>query len=212
MVDIRIDSHKVKLQVKTFKKGLMTIPLKKAEWGEDSYQLVHSGVFSFAQTNELRYADIEKENELILTVNDKNKNTRIFYFFVDGVTSTFKKDPETGKTLFDEITINAFSYPSILTRNTIEGTFEFSKGFGEIVQKVSKKYGIKTLNVKLIKKKGRIYFKKMSILEGFRRMASIENWCFYFRDKNIVFGPCKPPEDSGVTITDKDMIGGTFTK
>ena len=59
---------------------------------------------------------------------------------------------------------------------------------------------------------GLIGFKRMTLLEAFRRMASIEGWCFYFRDKNIIFEPCTPPKDSGVVLTDKEILSGTYTK
>lgn len=204
--------HKATLQVKTATKGSVTIPVKTATWGEDWYTLIHEGTFSFDATSEIGYIDIDKGNELVLTVTDQNDLTRIFYFFVDRVTSKFEKDPNTGKILVDEIIINAISYPSILTRNTIEGSFTFSNGYGEVVRKIAENYGFDITSVKLIKKEGTIYFKKLPILEAFRRMAALENWCFYFRDKKIIFEPCKPPEDSGVVLTDDQINKVTATK
>lgn len=206
------DSSKTILEVKTRQKGIMTVPLKKGNWKEDAYKQVHNGTFSFDETDKLGYTDIEKGDELVLTVTDRNGHTRIFSFFVDVVTVNFEKDPKTGKTIFSEITINAISYSSILSRNIIEGTFEFEMGYGEIAKQFGEKYGFNTSGVKLIEKKGMIFFKQMPVLEAIRRMALIENWCFYFMDKIMIFEPCHPPLDSGVVFTEDQITKGTFTK
>lgn len=52
----------------------------------------------------------------------------------------------------------------------------------------------------------------MTILEAFRRMAYLQDWCLYFRDNIIFFEPCKPAQDSGIVITDDQMLSGGFTK
>jgi len=205
-------SHKATLEVKTRKKGLITVPLKKGKWGENAYQRVYHGVLTFDETAEIGYADIEKGDELALTVIDENNHTRVFYFFVDIVTLNFERDPKTGKTIFSEITIDGISYPSILSRNVIEGTFEFENGFGDLVKRFGEKYGFSIQRVKLMKKKGVIFFKQMPILEAIRRMAVIENWCFYFIDKEIIFEPCQPPKDSGIVITGDEINKGTYSK
>ncbi|MDE1812602.1 MAG: hypothetical protein KGH85_07035 [Thaumarchaeota archaeon] len=212
MVDMMPDSHTAVLKVKTQKKGTITLPLKKGQWGEDPYKRVHDGVFSFNETDKLGFEDIEKGDELSLTVTDKDGHTRIFYYFVEKVTLDFEKDPTTGKTIFSEITINGISHASILSRNIIEGTFEFEGGYGDIAKQFGEKYGFDTSGVKLIKKKGMIFFKQMPILEAIRRMALIENWCFYFRDKMMIFEPCHPPLDSGVVLTEDQIIKGIYTK
>jgi len=185
--------------------------LKNGKWTEGVYQLINDADFVFDESENVKFRDIERGNELLLKVTDKNKNKRTFYFLVESVTTHFEHGKTENKSK-NEVIIKATSYPSILTKNTIEGKHKFSQGYGQIVKKFARKYGFKTNDVKLLNKKGEIYFKRMSILEGIRRMASLEGWCFYFRDKNIIFQPCTPPRESGVVITDKEMISGTFTK
>lgn len=185
--------------------------LTDGKWGEGVYQLVDVADFKFQESEKVGFKDIERGNELMIKVIDKNKNKRTFYYWVESVTTHFDHS-KTGKDAKDEVVIQATSYPSILTKKTIEGKYKFSQGYGQIVKKFARKYGFKTDDVKLLKKKGEIFFKRMTILEAIRRMASLEGWCFNFRDKNIIFQPCTPPRESGVVITDKEMISGTFTK
>src|SRR5712692_10192318 len=84
------------LQIRHPQRGVLTIPLKNARWHEDGYQLVHTGTFSFDQTNELGYSDIENGQELTLIVIDAKNNKREFHFFVDTITLSFEQDPTTG--------------------------------------------------------------------------------------------------------------------
>jgi len=191
-------------------KKLVTV-LKDAKWGEGVYQLVDVADFVFDESEKVKYKDIERGNELHLKVIDKNKVKKTFYYWIESVTINF----EHGKTENEsknEVVIKATSYPSILTKHTIEGKHKFSQGYGQIVKQFARKYGFQTNDVKLLKKSGEIFFRKMPILEAMRRMASLEGWCFKFRDKNLIFGPCTPPKESGVVITEKEMISGSFTK
>ena len=113
--------------------------------------------------------------------------------------------------IFNEITLNGISYTSILSRNIIEGSFEFGNGYGEIVKQFGEKYGFGTSHVKLVEKTGMIFFKQMPLLEAIRRMELIANWHFFFRDKEMIFEPCQPPQDSGVTIIEDQVTKGTYT-
>lgn len=184
--------------------------LKKAKWGEDVYQLIHVGDFIFDETNDVKFRDIERGNQLIVKVTDANNHKRTFYNWIESVTARF--DRGTDGTPTNEISLKTTSYPSMLTRNFIEGSYSFSKGYGQLVKKFTKNFDFNTNRVKLIQRKGVINFTKMPILEAIRRMASIEDWCFYFRDKEIIFEPCTPPKDSGVVLTDKEILSGTYTK
>ena len=190
----------------------ITISLKDGKWGESSYQLIDVGKFVFDETESSSFSSIEKGDEIILKATDKAKNSKTFYYWIEKVELHFENDPKTGNEIKNEVIITATSFPSILTRNFIEGTYKFSKGYGEVVKKIVKNHGVNTKNVKLAPKSGFIFFKRMTILEAIRRMASTEGWCFYFRGKEIYFEKCKPPHDSGVIITADEMIRGTITK
>lgn len=199
---------KSKLIIFSSKKGKIVTELKEGNWGESVHQIINVGTFSFEESENVHYADIEKGDELVLEVIDDKKNKRKFFYWIESVSMHFDREKESP----NEVIIQANSFPSILTKNTIEGIQKFSKGYGEIVKKFAKQHRMNTTRVKLINKKGMIFFKRMTLLEAFRRMASIEGWCFYFRDKNIIFEPCTPPKDSGVVLTDKEILSGTYTK
>ena len=205
-------SPKPQLIIRTLKAGILKTELEKGRWRESTDKLIDIGIFSFIETDNVKFKDIEKDDELILKVVDRKGNKREFYYWVESVTTHFERDEKTGNDKINEIILQASSYPSILTKNTIEGTYEFKQGYGEIVKKNAKKFGFKVNNIKMTDKKGFISFKRMTLLESFRRMSYIEGWCLNFRDKCIIFGPCTPPKDSGVVITSKEMLKGTFTK
>ena len=207
-----IKSHIAELIIKTSKAGALKTELSKGSWGESIEYLIDYGKFSFKETDKIEFTNIEKNDELILKVIDSNGNKRKFYYWVESVRIDFEQDEKTGKIKTNEITLQASSYPSILTKNTVEGTYKFNQGYGEIVKKFARRFGFKVNSIKMIDKKGYIDFKRMTLLESFRRMAYIEGWCLNFRDKSIIFEPCTPPKDSGVVITDKEMLRGTFTK
>lgn len=202
---------KAHLIIKTSKSKILKAKLKKGSWGGDVEKLVDVATFSFEETDEVKFKDIERGDEIILQV-DKNGSERDFYYWVESVVTHFERDEKTGKNITNEVILKSSSYPSILTKNTIEGVHTFKQGYGEIVKKYAEKFGFDVSSIKMINKKGCIYFTHMPLLESFRRMARIEGWCFNFRDKRIVFGPCTPPENSGVVITDEEMLEGTFTK
>ena len=205
-------SPKPQLIIKTSKAGILKTELEKGEWGESTDKLIDIGIFSFIETDDVKFKYVEKDDELTLKVVDGKGNKREFYYWVESVTAHFERDEKTGNAKTNEIILRASSYPSILTKNVIEGTYEFKQGYGEIVKKNTEKFGFKVKDIKMIDKKGFISFKRMSLLESFLRMAYIEGWCLNFSDKYIIFGPCTPPKDSGVVLTNKEMLKGVFTK
>ena len=202
---------KAQLIIKTSKSKILKTKLKKGHWEGSVEKLVDIATFSFEENDEVKFKDIERGDEVILQV-DANGSKRNFYYWIDSVVTHFVRDEKTGKIITNDVTLESSSYPRILTKNTIVGVHTFKQGYGEIVKKYAEKFGFDVSGIKMIDKKGFIYFTHMPLLESFRRMAYIEGWCFNFRDKRIVFGPCTPPEDSGIVITDEEMLEGTFTK
>ena len=205
-------TYKAHLIIKTSKSKILKTELKRGHWAEDVEKLIDVGTFSFEETTNVKFRDIERGNELILKMVDKNGNKHDYYYWVESVGTHYKRDEKTGKIITNEIILKCSSYPSILTKNSIEGMHMFKQGYGELVKTYAKKFGFDVSGIKMINKNGFIYFTRMSLLESFRRMAYIERWCFNFRDKRIVFGPCTSPEDSGVVLTSNEILEGTFTK
>ena len=140
-------SPKTQLIIKTSKAGILKTELKKGRWEESTDKLIDIGSFSFIETDNVKFKDIEKDDELILKVVDRKGNKREFYYWVESVTIHFERDEKTGEDKTNEIILKASSYPSILTKNTIEGTYKFKQGYGEIVKKNVKKFGFKVNDI-----------------------------------------------------------------
>jgi hypothetical protein len=164
---------------------------------------------SFPATREAKPGD---EISLFTTNLDTGVILNPFIGFIDRITDDFEKNPDTMEMIREEVIIQARSFPSVLTKHAIEGTFRFTKGYGEIVARIARKYGFDTKGVKYRQRKGTIHFNKMSTLEAFRRMAYLDHWRVYIQGKKIFFEPWKQPEDSGITLTDDNLIKGSYTR
>ena len=126
------DKSKTEVIIKNSKNKKMKVKLKDGKWGESVYQLVNIATFTFDETDDARFIDIERGDEVLVKSRDAKGNKRDFYYWVESVTTHFEKDKETGKDKENEIILKCSSFPSILTRHTIEGNFKFTKGYGEI--------------------------------------------------------------------------------
>jgi len=202
------------ITIKSSKGGEIKPVYLRMKWHESVEELIQVGAFVFEDKDAKIFKSVEQYDEILVTVTNLESNKVIAKLdgFVEKMTTNFEKDKKTMEIIKSEVTIEARSFPSILTRNKIKGLYKFTNGYGEIVKKIAAKYGLDTKNVKLTKKSGKIYFKEMTVLETFRRMAYLQDWRVYFRDRKIFFEPVRPPEDSGVVLTDKNIISGGYTK
>ncbi len=176
--------------------------------------LIQVGTFVFEDKDANIFKSVEQYDEIFAMVTNLDSNKVILKLdgFVEKMTNNFKKDPSTMTITKSEVTIEARSFPSILTRNTIKGLYSFRNGYGEIVKNIASKYGFDTSNIKLIDKSGKIFFKEITIIEAFRRMAYLQDWRVHFDNRVLFFEPVRAPEDSGVVLTDENILGGGYTK
>ena len=177
----------------------------EGKWSEEPTTRVDTGWFSFESIKPVS-KDIDPENKVTIRAHFDDNSTEIgFIGVVAKIETDHQHDSKTKKFVKENITIHASSIASLLTRNFIEGNYKFKKGFGEIVRKFGNKYGFDTKKVRLLNKNGSIYFKKMSIMEAFSRMAYLQGWCFYFHKNVIIFKSCKPGKPK-VTLKIEDML------
>jgi len=205
---------KSEITIKSSKGGELKPVCRKANWGESIKEHITVGTFVFEDKDAQIFKSVEQYDEILVTVTNLESKKVIATLdgFVEKMTTNFEKDKETMDITKSEVTIEARSFSSILTRNKIKGLYKFQNGYGEIVKQIATKYGFDTENVKLTKKLGEIYFKELTILEAFRRMAYLQDWRLYFRDRKIFFEPVSAPEDSGVVLTDENILSGGYTK
>jgi hypothetical protein len=207
--------HRAELRIKSAEKGTFTVDLLSLRASPGSLRH-HIGIGTFRIKAESFPAtkDAKPGDEITLVMTNIASGVVLtpFVGFIDRITDDFEKNPETLEMIREEIIIQGRSFPSILTKHSIEGTFSFTKGFGQVVAKFSKDHGFDTSAVKYRKRTGVIHFNKMPILEAFRRMAYIEQWRVYFHGKKIFYEPWKPPVDSGITLTDDNLVKGSYTR
>jgi F0F1-type ATP synthase gamma subunit len=207
---------KVKLDViiKSSKGGVIKPTPIKFNLHASQEKHIKVGTFVFEDKDANIFKSVEQHDEILATVTNLDSQKVIVKLdgFVEKMTNNFEKDPKTLIVTKSEVTIEARSFPSILTRNTIKGLYNFQNGYGEIVRDIASRYGFDTSNVKLINKVGEIYFKEMTILEAFRRMAYLQDWRVHFDDRLLFFEPVRPPEDSGIVLRDENILGGGYTK
>ena len=204
--------EKAELRIEGPKHKPVVILLRKAHWGSSVRQLVDKATFIIDRLKGPNNLTIDPQDELTLTMIDveTGRRTEMFNGFVYRSTTNFEKDGNTGKIIKNDVLVSARSFPSVLTRNTIEGIFTFKRGFGEIVKEYAEKFGFNTTHVKLIPRQGTAFFTRIPVLEALRRMAYMQRWRLYFEGKKIFFEPWKPAPHSGVTLTDEDMIKGSL--
>lgn len=199
----KVDYVTIEIQCSNEKK--ISEIIAPAKWSEEPTNRVDTGWFSFESIKPVsKY--IDPQNRITIRAHYDDNSIEIgFIGVVDKIETDYQRDPKTKKFLKENITIHASSIASLLTHNFIEGNYKFKKGFGEIIRKFGKKYGFDTKKVRLLSKNGTIYFKKMSIMEAFSRMAYLQGWCFYFHKNMIIFKSCKP-EKPKVTIKAEDTL------
>lgn len=175
------------------------------------YRYIDRCVCSFNDNNYNAFRDFENGSEVKVFFWEKARNAekQIFYGLVDNVRIDFDKTKD-----MEVVSFVGKGFATVLT-NVILKQYEmkYEKGYGEVIKKLVEQFNLFNVDGVLEDmEKGAVYFDKISILEAMRTLAYVKGWCLIFEGKTILFESCKTPKDSGIVITDKDIISGSFTK
>lgn len=127
--------------------------------------------------------------------------------FIDRV--IFEKDEESRKT----IRLQGRSYSSVLLDRKISGKIHYTEGYSQALREILKDTPLKPDGILNTKGKGTIIFRNAPLIDVIRQLAEEAGWTFKVdHDKVFHFKPFTPPENSGITLTDKDIISYRFVK
>jgi hypothetical protein len=86
-------------------------------------------------------------------------------------------------------------------------------GYAEILRELLKKTPLRNDGIKETKGEGDIFFRNVPLIDIIRHLSENIGWTFRVdKDKIFYFQTISPPEDSGIVITDKDMISMKLVK
>jgi hypothetical protein len=176
-------------------------------------------LFSYVDRFQVSYDDAQSD-----FFKDLNGGDEVTIATIDGATGA--RQPIFGGSLgtiradFDNpkkvriVTFDTASFAEELAMARLdEHEIHFNMGYGEVVKKLAAGQGpFDVTQVRCDNSSGIAYFDKISILDAMRTLAHVKGWCLGFEGRAITFAPCPPPTNSGITLTDKDIIRGHFEK
>jgi hypothetical protein len=146
-----------------------------------------------------KLCDPQDELEIWVKKLDK-KSTKMMAGYIDKIEIERKEDSDP------TIKIVGRDYNSILVDTKVSGKILFQNGFGSIIKELFKNTSFHLSNIKETKEKGSIIFNNIFLLDLIKYLAEEKSFMFKIDyDKKIYFEPIKPPKNSGVTLTTKDI-------
>jgi hypothetical protein len=146
-------------------------------------------------------------SEVRVLVMSGNSTTELFYGFIEKFERQWDK-----KKGIDAIHLVAISFAALLSQRMIQDfDIKFKFGLGEVIKKLIEPESIFDIQgIKCEDDVGSVYFDNVSKLDAIRMLAHIRKWCLKFEGKKVLFGPCKKPSRTGVTLNMADIESGTM--
>jgi hypothetical protein len=132
--------------------------------------------------------------------------TQAFYGFIEKMEHSWNTNEN-----LDIIKLQAYSFAAKLSEKMVDN-FEISykDGYGEIIKTlVGSRFCTEEVGIE--RKSGSVIFHNISVLDALRHIAYVRGWCLKFDGKKIIFGPCKKPVHTGITLKKEDIQIGSMS-